>query len=350
MPETTFILRAGERAATRIARSGVTAADIGCIPAAAGGPKGLALLPLDRLLPREWLTGAADLHLVGASIGAWRMAALASPDVPEAISRLQRAYVHGQRYAHRPRPDDVSSVCRTVVRELLGPGGLRLRDGVALHVVTSRARGALAEATSLTAFARAAFANSVSRDRLGAYFERVVFHGGTPTFMHEPFDTFGLQLRPLTATNAEDALLASGTIPLVASPVRGVESAPAGNYWDGALVDYHLLLPYPSGRLVLYPHFNDFVTAGWLDKRLPWRRHARAHRWLTDVLLIAPSQQFLATLPNGKLPDRRDFYRYGLDHAAREAAWNRAIAECERFADDVMRWLERPDPSLLRPL
>jgi hypothetical protein len=60
------------------------------------------------------------------------------------------------------------------------------------------------------------------------------------------------------------------------------------------------------------------------------------------VLLVAPSPQFIATLPNGKLPDRRDFYRYGHDHAGREAAWDRAIAECERFAEAVMRWLERP--------
>ena len=163
---------------------------------------------------------------------------------------------------------------------------------------------------------------------------------------------------PLVLDNAEDALLASGTIPLLATPVRNIAGAPPGNYWDGALVDYHLLLPYSRitredtarRRIVLYPHFNDYVTPGWLDKHLPWRRAPRAHDWLADVLLVAPSPTFLATLPNGKLPDRQDFYHYGLDHGARIRAWETAIAECRRFAEAVMRWLERPDPTLIKPI
>jgi hypothetical protein len=63
-----------------------------------------------------------------------------------------------------------------------------------------------------------------------------------------------------------------------------------------------------------------------------------------------PSPALLARLPNGKLPDRQDFYRYGQDHAARIRAWERAIGECERFAEALLRWLERPDPTLLRPI
>ena len=69
-----------------------------------------------------------------------------------------------------------------------------------------------------------------------------------------------------------------------------------------------------------------------------------------DVLLVAPSATFLATLPNGKLPDRQDFYHYGLDHGTRIRAWETAIAECRRFAEAVMRWLERPDPTLIKPI
>ena len=163
---------------------------------------------------------------------------------------------------------------------------------------------------------------------------------------------------PLDPENAEDALLASGTIPLLATPVRNIAGAPPGNYWDGALVDYHLLLPYSrltaggrgKRRIVFYPHFNNYVTPGWLDKHLPWRRAPRAHAWLDDVLLVAPTPAFLATLPNGKLPDRQDFYHYGPDHGARIRAWEQAIAECGRFAEAVMRWLERPDPTLIKPI
>ena len=73
MSEHWIDVRAGERARQHLADRGLSPSDIGCIPAAAGGPKGLALLPLDRLLAREWLAQATTLELIGASIGAWRM-------------------------------------------------------------------------------------------------------------------------------------------------------------------------------------------------------------------------------------------------------------------------------------
>jgi len=55
-------------------------------------------------------------------------------------------------------------------------------------------------------------------------------------------------------------------------------------------------------------------------------------------------------LPNGKLPDRTDFTRYGQDAAARAKVWRRAADESQRLADELARWLEQPDPGALRPL
>jgi predicted acylesterase/phospholipase RssA len=349
-------LRAGPGAAEQIRASGVSPADVACIPAAAGGPKGLALIPTDKLLYREWLRDGAPIELVGASVGAWRMAAMAQPDPIAALERLQYTYVRDQNYDAKPTPGDIAQACRRLATAVLDGASLQVRDGVSLTIVTSRARGALADKESMLAFGRAAMSNTISRRGLAAYLERVLFTAG-PTFLSPPFDEFGSRVVPLDAANTEAALVASGSIPIVCSPVRGIPGAPAGCYWDGALVDYHLQLPYGrltrSGarrRLVLYPHFNDFVTPGWLDKHLPWRRKARNHPWMDDVLLVAPSQAFLSTLPNGKLPDRKDFYRYGQDHAGRIRDWERAIAECERFAEALLAWLLRPDPSLLKPL
>ena len=82
---------------------------------AAGGPKGLALLAFDRLLHREWLPSAPAVQLIGASIGAWRMAALAQPDAPAALDRLQHAYIYGQRYSSPPSPLEVAAKCRAIV-------------------------------------------------------------------------------------------------------------------------------------------------------------------------------------------------------------------------------------------
>jgi predicted acylesterase/phospholipase RssA len=348
-----FIVHAGRRAAGHVRQRGLVPSDIGCVPAAAGGPKGLALIALDRLLfdtAAGWLRDV-PLELIGASIGAWRMAAASMPDPLAALDRLADAYV-GQTYPHRPTPRQVAEQCRRLARAVLGAApAVEAAPGRALTVVTARARGLLDANATRAAFARAALANTVSRARLASHLHRVLFTAGGARFPAAPFDSFGLDRVDLDAHNSEDALLASGSIPLLCEPVRNPAGAPRGEYWDGGLIDYHLMLPYSQlPKLVLYPHFAPHVTAGWLDKFLPWRRHARGHPWLDNVLLFSPSPAMLERLPNRKLPDRNDFYRYGLDHASRQRDWRRAMAESQRFAEDVMAWLQRPDPSLLQPL
>ena len=155
------IFRAGPDAAEHLRREGLSPADIACVPAAAGGPKGLTLIPLDRLLHREWLHAAPRLELVGASIGAWRMAALAQPDPVAALERLQHAYVRDQDYAKRPTPQEVSAACRRIAHAVAGDGPHITRPDVTLSVVTSRARGPLAGADSKLAFARTALSNAL---------------------------------------------------------------------------------------------------------------------------------------------------------------------------------------------
>jgi hypothetical protein len=352
-------VRAGPRAAAHIRRVGLSPAHVACVPAAAGGPKGLALIPLDQRLFGDWLQpaaegGSAALQLIGASIGAWRMFAAARDDAVAALGRLADAYI-AQTYPRDPTPAYVSTECRRLARVVLGTDPeltlARLRRGIGLTLVAARSRGALQGNGSRRAFAVAALANARSRRALARHLQRVAFTAGDSRFPAGAFDAFGLLRVPLSAANAEDALLATGSIPLICEPVRTPAGAPAGDYWDGGLIDYHLLLPYPQlDGIVLYPHFAPHVTPGWLDKFLPWRRRPRAHPWLDNVLLIAPSPALLARLPNGKLPDRSDFRRYGLDHARRQRDWRRAMAECERFADEAMTWLARPDPAVLRPL
>jgi Patatin-like phospholipase len=350
MPEQWIEVHAGSTARRHLEQHGLTPADIGAIPAAAGGPKGLALLPLDRLLAREWLPRMHGVELMGASIGAWRMAALAQTDPLRGLDRLQNAYVREQNYPPRPTPAVVATVCREIAHAVLGQSPPPLRSDVSLSVITARAQGPLVTGTRV-AFARAAVANTIARQRLATHLQRVVFRSGAPSRLDLTHDPFGNATVDLTDANREDALLASGSIPLVCDPVRNISGAPAGDYWDGGLIDYHLLLPYPQlGRLVLYPHFVPWVTPGWLDKGLRWRARPRRHGWLANVILISPSAAMLKRLPDGRLPDRQDFYRYGTDHASRIRSWERAIAEVQRFADAALAWLNSPDLSVVRPL
>jgi len=349
--DTPIRIRLGRRARERIARDGICAADVAIVPAAAGGPKGLILHGLDCWLFGHWLARAPrERHVIGASIGAWRMAASAFDDPLAAHRRLVRLYTH-QRYPARVDAAYVSRTCRALLDELLdGRAGEALASPhYRLSVITARGRGALAQAggtrwREMAGFALAAANNAVSRSRLAGAMERVVFHDGRTDahWLQAPFDAFATRLVRLSDANLRDALLASGSIPLVLEAVTGIAGAPDGPYWDGGLVDYHLHLPYArEPGLVLYPHFTDHIVPGWLDKSMPWRRARDAA--LDDVVLVSPSPSFLARLPNGKMPDRADFKFYGQQHDSRIRDWSYAIGESERMAEAFANWCDKPD-------
>jgi hypothetical protein len=60
-------------------------------------------------------------------------------------------------------------------------------------------------------------------------------------------------------------------------------------------------------------------------------------------VLLAPDPAWIKTLPNGKLPDRNDFLRYGTDVPGRIKAWGVAAAASRQLADELQAWLAKPD-------
>jgi hypothetical protein len=57
---------------------------------------------------------------------------------------------------------------------------------------------------------------------------------------------------------------------------------------------------------------------------------------LQDVLLLAPSKDYLARLPYGKLPDRNDFKRFMADAPGRQKYWRAAMDESRRLGDEFL--------------
>ena len=55
--------------------------------------------------------------------------------------------------------------------------------------------------------------------------------------------------------------------------------------------------------------------------------------------LPTPRAEWVATLPNHKLPDRSDFTRYGRDFSGRVTAWQTAVKESERLRDEFAEWV-----------
>ena len=352
---------AGTKARQHIADAGIAANDISAIVAAAGGPKGLAMMGLDHYLFTDWLPSQPRARSAyGASIGAWRVAAGTRNNASAALTRLSEAYLERQRYPNKPSAPFVSTVCRQVVSDLIDNADNFIANqnpDWQLSVITAQSRHYDRAAQFKRMFVRAASCNALSRAYLSVYLKRFIFESGlqSATTSAVPNDPFGQTRIQLDSQNLEDALLSSGSIPLVADPVAAITGAPPNTaYWDGGLIDYHLYWPWHQLEgLVLYPHFCSHVTAGWLDKFLPWRKHgvgAHGKDWLSNVILIVPSDAFVSKLPNAKLPDRKDFYRYGQDHDRRIGDWRIAMQECQRLADDFAAFVEHPERFTIKPL
>jgi hypothetical protein len=350
---------AGPRARVLLRERGLAPGDVRVVPAAAGGPKGLVLNPLDRFIFGHWLASGPlathAVHLLGASIGAWRMASACLPDPDAALAQLAADYIT-QDYPHAPgkapTSRDVSAVFGARLGERFGGrasevlGHPRFR----LHVLTSRGRHLLRREgrlrTPLGYFG--AFAtNLLSRRAMGGWLERVMFsdpRDPLPFALHD----FRTKQVPLSADNLCQCLLASCSIPFWLDAVHDIPGAPRGAYWDGGITDYHLHLDYAQmgEGLVLYPHFQPTVVPGWLDKGLRHRHGATAR--LANVVLLAPNPDWVRrSLPHSKLPDRGDFKAYGDDLAGRQRVWSQAVAESQRLADEFAALVRRPSIDAL---
>jgi hypothetical protein len=367
-PQSILTIRAGPRAAEKIRAHGLDPALVEIVPGAAGGPKGLGIAGLDRAIFGEWLPSTPRVrHLIGASIGAWRFAAACCKDPVKALEEFARLYTE-QTYPPRPSRRFVSQAARDMLGTLFSgrEGEVLSSPWNRLHILTVRGRWPLTRDSGLhtsLGFGLAAMANVIGRRHLARFIDRTVFLDARdrPPFMAVGdlsaagaapplrFDAFHTHTVTLDAGNFGDALLASASIPMILEGVANIARAPAGVYWDGGIIDYHLHLPYHHAEgIVLYPHFTDRIIPGWLDKGMPWRR-ARGE-WLDNVVVIAPSTEYVSRLPNAKLPDRKDFARYAGDDAGRMAAWRKSIAESERLAEAFMEFVRRPDPVRVLPL
>jgi hypothetical protein len=366
MPSPALRLYAGPLARRHIEQHGLRPQDVGVIPAAAGGPKGLVLGPLDRFIFGHWLRGSDQpVHLVGASIGAWRMATACLDNAHEAFERLERDYIAQHHPAppgrKRPPPEAISEVFANNLRSFYGgrvPEVLN-HPRYHLHVLTSRGRHLLRREGALRTplgYLGAFAANALHRRALGAWLERVVFSstdpkGGSPWAMPFAVNDYPTRQVALREDNFMDALRASCSIPFVLRSVPGIAGAPPGCYWDGGITDYHLHLSYrppAASPIVLYPHFQQAVVPGWLDK--PWRSRHRASSALDAMLVLAPDPKWVQTLPGGRLPDRNDFTRFAHDPGARSRQWTVVVGAARQLADEFAEWLHRPVLARVDPL
>jgi hypothetical protein len=376
-------IQAGRKAIEHIRQHGLNPQDITIVPGAAGGPKGLGLAKLDEWLFAEWLpqgfaSRSTPIDLIGASIGAWRFGAVCrgtragkfSPDETRAALAAFASAYSQQKYPRKVSAAYITAYARDLINNLFEGhiADVLTHPHYRLHVLAVRGKNILAReqrGRTQAGFALAALANAAGRKHLRHFLDRTWFYAGddaTPLFADEilarggQFDPFRTAYSRLTESNFGDALIASGSIPLILDGVRNIDGAAEGTYWDGGIIDYHLHLPYARRKgLVLYPHFTNKIVPGWLDKMLPWRSarggRGAAEGWLDNVVLVSPSREYLDRLPMKKLPDRSDFTRFVDDYEGRLKNWRFAMEESARLRDELAGLIQSGDIiSRLKPL
>ncbi len=336
-----LIFLAGEKALSLIRSEGLSPERIKIVAGAAGGPKWLVLNHLDRVLFSSWFKDrTAPLFLIGSSIGAWRFSAVSQKQSLKAAEKFQSAYLN-QCYGPVPTPEDVVAEMTKRMDEFLDDAGIREilnHPCLRLNIMAVRCKGLTSRDKKFplsVGLLGAILLNLLHRPFMKFFFERALFYD--PRDIPPFFDMSGFPVRkiPLTPYNIKAALLASGSIPMVMSGVRDIPGAPEGTYRDGGVTDYHLDIPFMKKEedgIVLFPHYSRRVVPGWLDKKLFWRKPSASN--MENVLLVAPSQEFINRLPGRRIPDRNDFRTFQGRDRERIAYWNTVIDMSKYLAEE----------------
>jgi len=318
---------------------------------ASGGPKWFILYALDKYLFGQFFKGRTQpLQLIGSSAGAFRAACLAQKDPVAAIERLAVTYAETV-YSDNAKPDEITRKAREILDTVFGEHGAQevINNPIfKAHFVVAKANGLAASenkilqgAGLLTSYVR----NRINRKLLTSQYERFIYQTPTSTLsINDPYK-FKTHHVVLNQSNIKEALLASGSIPMVMEGIKNIGDSPEGTYRDGGIIDYHFDFKIENKGLILYPHFNSQPKAGWFDKNLS-RKVSTEH--YNNIVLICPSKAFVNALPYQKIPDRNDFTT--MDANTRIAYWKTVMAKTEDLALELASVINDSKVNLIQKL
>jgi hypothetical protein len=311
---------------------------------ASGGPKWFSLFGLDKYLFGEYFKDrTAELNLIGSSAGAFRFSALSQNDPVAAITRLATLYSQTV-YSAKADAKEITDKAERLLEQVLGKNG----TAEIINNKIYKAHFIVAKCQGLTAFEQkfplllglvsSMVLNQVDRGLLAKQYQRFIYHHPQSQLRIDDHFNFNTQYQPLTATNLAPALVASGSIPVVMQGIRDIPGSPKGMYRDGGIIDYHFDIKLaPNNGLTLYPHFSSSPKAGWFDKNLS--RKVSPDYYKKTVMLV-PSEKFIASLPFGKIPDRKDFT--AMQANTRIKYWQTVLQESERLAEHFDQAIKDP--------
>ncbi|GHF26813.1 hypothetical protein GCM10017044_22310 [Kordiimonas sediminis] len=337
---------AGKNAKQRIEDRGLTPDLVRAVVGASGGPKWLVLQALDRFLFGAWLPMASQkIDLVGSSIGAWRMALAAHPEPSRKVDEFIDGYL-SYRSSNGVTAAEITRQSYEILDTVFpddDKAALTNNPQRNLNIVAVRCKGLTASRIKLFEFIgllSSAVFNAVDRKGLGLFFDRVVFHSHEQPMLSEQWQDYNRVDIKLGGALLPQALMASGSVPFVIDPVVNIPGAPEGVYRDGGVIDYHFDVSWKTGDgIILYPHFYPHLIPGWFDKRRVSRR-VRGDVW-DDMLLLCPTDDFVASLPYQQIPERSNFTE--MPDAERLTYWKTVISESRRLEEELGNLLQSHD-------
>ncbi len=345
MPPLSFY--AGSTALKTIQNNGISADMFSAILGASGGPKWFVLTGLDKVLFNDFLHSSNNhIDIIGSSVGAFRASCFMQEDPGAAINRLAEAYSKTV-YSDKPSAEEITEKGIELLYYMMGPNGVKeALEAVnkTAHIIIARCHGLTSYESKVKQFAGLAIAagrNAISRKKLEKSFTRLIMSTNHKGLSFSEKVNIKTEQAVLNKDNYLDALMASGSIPAVIKGVRNLAGVKKGMFRDGGIIDYHFDMRINTPKLVLYPHFYSKITPGWFDKSIKSRQcHPASY---DNVLLVAPSEEFVSTLPYSKIPDRKDFETMAAEQ--RQSYWETVISESDRLAEHFFKVINSPNPS-----
>jgi hypothetical protein len=329
-------LYAGPTAQKEIQKHGLQQDMFDYMLGASGGPKWFVLAGLDRVVFNDFFaTRSKPLHIIGSSAGAFRFACFAQQNPLAALNRLADRYSHTV-YSDKPTANEITLSGLELLDYVLGDTGIDEiieNPVIKAHFIVARCKGLTrfeSKPLQMTGLLASAGANALKRSFLQQFYERYVFASPSSELQITDPNNMPTYSVKLAKNNLAQALMASGSIPVVIEGMTNINGAPKGMYRDGGIIDYHFDLTFgPSKGLVFYPHFYSKPIPGWFDKSLKRRLPHKSS--YDNVVMAVPSAEFVASLPYQKIPDRKDFETMSADQ--RIHYWQTVIQQSDQLGE-----------------
>ena len=236
---------AGDSALKTIKENGFTPDLFTSFLGASGGPKWFTLFGLDKYIFGEFFKDKhQSLNLIGSSVGAFRNACFAQKNPVAAIECFAKNYQE-TTYSNKAKPEEVSTKALEMMDAIFGEfGEQEIVDNpyFKAHIIVAKCNGFVSSENKFIqgiGLTKSYINNRINRPRLNSQYERYIFQSSNSDLSLNDPDNISTTHISVTKANIRNALLASGSIPMVMRGISNIEDSPEGMYRDGGIVDYH---------------------------------------------------------------------------------------------------------------